>query len=274
MIIIWNLFLDQWPTVWLFLDTSFHDRAVQFRIPKVCRFLPCLYLADIWTIRCQLLNSHAVRHGWKNRFQIIIGWRWSCMGDKLSYIIFSWFSTIPNLQLSGSCLANVEKIVLSPEVSEVLSKFGAVMWFFSSLNLGVWSSHKTCPFSCDYSLFAVFSVSISKCNRKVVTFWVIVYFTQQILQSVDETIKDREKQKVRFFFHFCWHVSHIVWKKSFPCHWGSVGNHFHWPYILLVFSEELEIRKWKLRKWKFRFEVGLFPWLGLDAYCYCFMKGH
>lgn len=31
----------------------------------------------------------------------------------------------------------------------------------------------------------------------------LVYFAQQILQSVDETIKDREKQKVRFLIHFC-----------------------------------------------------------------------
>ena len=37
-----------------------------------------------------------------------------------------------------------------------------------------------------------------------------------------------------------------------------MGNHFHWPYILLVFSEELEIRKWKLRKCKFKFEVSGF----------------
>ena len=33
MTIIWNLVLDPWRTAGLFLDTSFRDRAVQFRIP-------------------------------------------------------------------------------------------------------------------------------------------------------------------------------------------------------------------------------------------------
>ena len=38
----------------------------------MCHYSPSLCLADIWPIRCQPVNSHAVRYRSKNRFQIII----------------------------------------------------------------------------------------------------------------------------------------------------------------------------------------------------------
>lgn len=57
----------------------------------MCHYLPCWCLAEIWPISCQLINRHAVRHRSKNRFQIIIVGRWPCMGDKLSYVLFSWW---------------------------------------------------------------------------------------------------------------------------------------------------------------------------------------
>ena len=71
-----------------YFPTSARSSLGYHSVPPFAMFcVKCL--AYISSIKCQPINSRALRRGSKNRFLIIIMGRWPCMGDKLALFIFS-----------------------------------------------------------------------------------------------------------------------------------------------------------------------------------------